>query len=146
MIRGTSDAQYRYTVGLAPLYRAPRKYYVREKVCCYPSRLVLVPSRLVSRLSLARARALSLSLSFRLSRLRDISERRARHGERDRLCCFFLLFSPILVSPPLISDCDSGLGSWVNVRAIVKNNPPRYVFVAVPPRVSLDPRLFSRRR
>lgn len=103
------DAQYRYTVGLAPLYCAPRKYYLAKK-CCYPSRPVpyVRPSvHPASSPSIADARA----RSRRLSKKRDISERQARQRRaRSTMLFFSLALAHPVPSSSLVSDRDSGHG------------------------------------
>jgi len=105
VIRKTLDAQYRYTVGLAPLYRAPRKYCSMKKCCCpcvspclvpfHPS----IPSRLSQAVDRARALLLFLAPMFVLSgEIRCIRMNRTR-----RVRSTMLFFSPSLTHPLRLS-------------------------------------------
>lgn len=110
--RETLDAQYRYTVGLAPLYYAPRKYHPAKK-CCYPSSrpvssYSIRPSvRPASSPSLAGARARAFSISPSVKERKYIGTSQAAASEIDDVV-FSSCSRPPVLSLPLVSARDSG--------------------------------------
>jgi len=125
VIRKTLDAQYRYTVGLAPLYRAPRKYCSMKKCCCpcvspclvpfHPS----IPSRLVSRrLSIARARSSSSSFLCSVRRNKMYQNESDTTSEINNVVFFSFSHSSVAslsLSPSPFDLCATLF--WVNVLA-----------------------------